>query len=139
LAWLAAPIADAKGVKGKSRRQQILSLSELSEDEPDFELPEKGPLEYLINYLSEIGEADLIGDNLTTIKWGTMMAWSEMTGVKLTSSESLGLQRLSAAYVSQYYKSSDGSCPAPHIEALPARDEIANKMKSLFAMLRSSK
>jgi hypothetical protein len=139
LAWLAAPIVDAKGVRGKSRRQQIISLSEVSDEDPDFQFPDKGPLEYLINYLSEIGEAELNGENLTSIGWQTMRAWAEMTGTKLTSGEALAVHQLSGVYVSQYYQSSDAACPAPHLGNLPARDEIADKMKSLFSMLRSNK
>jgi hypothetical protein len=139
LAWLAAPIVDGKGVRGKSRRQQIISLAEVSDEDPDFQFPEKGPLEYLINYLSEIGEAELNGENLTSIGWQTMRAWAEMTGTQLTSGEALSVHQLSGVYVSQYYQSSDAACPAPHLGNLPARDEIADKMKTLFSMLRSNK
>lgn len=139
MAWLAAPIVDAKGQRGKSRRQQIISLAEVSDEDPDFQFPDKGPLEYLINYLSEIGEAELNGENLTSIGWQTMRAWAEMTGTKLTSGEALAVHQLSGVYVSQYYQSSDAACPAPHLGNLPARDEIADKMKSLFSMLRSNK
>jgi hypothetical protein len=139
LAWLAAPIVDSKGKRGKSRRQQIIAASNVSGEDPDFQLPEKGPLEYLIHYLSEIGEAELNGENLTTIGWVTMKAWSEMTGTQLTSGEALGIHQLSSVYVSQYYQSNDPSCPAPHFDVIPVRDEVAYKMKSLFAMLRSPK
>jgi len=139
LAWLASPIVDAKGQRGKSRREQIIRISEISDDEPEFQLPDKGELDYLINYLSEIGEAELNGGNLTLIGWERMQAWSNMTGTILTAGEALGLRSLSGAYVSQYYHASDSACPAPHIESLPARDEVAEKMKSLFTMLRGNK
>ena len=96
MAWLAAPIVDAKGQRGKSRRQQIISLAEVSDEDPDFQFPDKGPLEYLINYLSEIGEAELNGENLTTIGWQTMRAWAEMTRTQLTSGEALAVHQCPA-------------------------------------------
>lgn len=100
-------------------------------------MPDPGQLEYLINYLSEIGEAEIDGGHLSIIGWRTMQAWADMTGIKLTAGEALGLRRLSGAYVNQYYQSESSSCPAPHMAKIPAREEVARKMKSLFSMLRS--
>lgn len=116
----------------------MLRLSEASEDEDEDEeeLPDPGPLEYLINYLSEIGEAEISGGHLSTIGWQTMNSWTEITGTNLTTEEALGVRRLSFAYVSQYYQAESISCPAPYLAKIPAREEIESKMKSLFSMLR---
>lgn len=114
----------------------MLRLSETSEDEDEEELPDPGPLEYLINYLSEIGEAEISGGHLSIIGWQTMNSWAEITGTNLTVEEALGIRRLSSAYVSQYYQSESSSCPAPYLSRIPVREEIESKMKSLFSMLR---
>lgn len=115
----------------------MVRLSETSEEDED-ELPDPGPLEYLINYLSELGEAEISGGHLSVIGWQTMNAWADNTGVNLTAGESLAIRRLSSAYVSQYYQSEQASCPAPYLARIPVREEIESKMKSLFSMLRGN-
>lgn len=65
------------------------------------------------------------------------MAWSQLTATVLTPGEVLAVRHLSAVYVDQYHKSERPECTAPHIGELPARDAVADKMKTLFAMLRS--
>lgn len=137
MAWLSAPIVDSQGRRSKSRREQMTRLAETADEEPDYQMPDPGPLEYLLGYLAEIGEAEISGGHLSIIGWRTMQAWADMTGVRLTAGEALGLRRLSSAYVSQYYQSESSSCAAPHLATIPAREEVASKMKSLFSMLRS--
>lgn len=99
-------------------------------------MPEIGAADYLVQILSEIGEAKLSGDHITAIDWPDIQAWSDVTGANLTPGESITIKGLSSVYVAQYYDSLDPSCASPNIERLKDREVIAGKIKSLFSMLR---
>lgn len=103
------------------------------------QLPEPGALEYLLNYLSEVGEAKVNGEHLCVIGWEDFSTWSAMTGIQLSPGETLALRRLSAAYVDQQWRSKDASCPSPTLDEERSRASVEKKIGSLFALLRKPK
>lgn len=86
--------------------------------------------------MSEIGEAESDDNRLKAISWGTVKAWSDVTGMRLTPGEALAIRSLSRSYVNQYYLSESPGCLSPNVEELPASDVVVDKLKSMFAMLR---
>ena len=102
-------------------------------------MPEIGEVGYLLDYLSEIGEAKFSGDFVGQIDWQEIIAWSSLTDTHLTPGETLALRRLSSAYVDQFLKSKDRGCFSPVTPEIPRRDLIAQQVKSMFSILRSAK
>lgn len=127
-----------KGQK-KSRRAQIETLAESAGEEPDYQLPDAGESQYLLDILNEIGEAKWNGEKLVSIDWQDLNAWMQVTGSELTAGEAVVIRHLSGVYLSQHYESLETGCIAPHITAPQNRAVIEDKMKSLFAMLRGNK
>ena len=106
------------------------------EADVDYGFPEQGPLAYLIGYLSEMGEAQSGGEGISANGWQEIRAWSELMGVTLTPIEAKTLRTLSGAYVAEYYRADGKNCMSPCAE-LPEPETVENKIKSLFAALRS--
>jgi len=102
-------------------------------------LPDVEESQYLLDALFEIGLSKMAGDRLTSIDWQDIMAWVNVTGSNLTPGESVVIRHLSAVYVDQHYASLDSGCMSPHLAAPQNKVVIANKMKSLFAMLKGIK
>ena len=102
-------------------------------------MPDIGDAGYLLDYLAEIGEARLIGESIVKIDWQEIYAWAQLTSTHLTPGETLALRRLSGAYVDQFYKSKDRGCFSPITPEVPRRDLIAQKVKSIFSILRVNK
>lgn len=86
--------------------------------------------------MSELGEASTINEGLAAQSWQEIEAWSNLTGTYLNPVEYIALIRLSRSYVSQYFESLEVGCGSPCIDELPNKDQVANKLKVLFAMLR---
>ena len=122
-----------KGSKS-SRLETIRVLAESKGLDPEYQLPESS---YLTSALSEVGEAKMTGERLSAIDWIDIKAWIDVTGAIMTVGECEALKTLSSIYVSQYYESMDSGCVSPNIEKPKNRDEIAGKIKGLFAMLRN--
>lgn len=123
----------------KTRRAQIETLAESVNEEPDYQLPDVGESQYLIEILGEIGEAKWNGEKLISIDWQDLNAWVNVTGSQLTHGEIVAIKHLSGIYLSQHYESIEPGCAAPHLTAPQNRAVIEDKMKSLFAMLRGTK
>jgi len=103
-------------------------------DDPDYGLPEIGPLEHIVAWLVEIGEAQQTGGGLATVTWQELRAWAAASGLTLSPFEYQALRRLSAAYVDQYYAAHGTNVASPCFEA--DRDRVEEKARSLFALLR---
>ena len=99
-------------------------------------MPEIGGAEYLVSALSEVGEGKISDGRLTSIDWVDIKAWIDVTGAEISAGEAEALRTLSTAYVSQYYEAMKKDCPPPNIERVKDREVVANKVKSMFAMLR---
>lgn len=108
----------------------------MNDSEPDYQLPEVGELGYIVEYLSEIPEAETDGGRIKPIGWTTLKTWADMTGIRLSPGEALAMLSLSRSYVNQYYLSESPGCPPPNVETPPDREVVAGKLESLFAMLR---
>lgn len=100
-------------------------------------MPDAGQLAYLTEYLSDLGECSLSDSGMRVNSWVDMKAWADLSGLSLSYFEVSSLRRLSLAYVSQYHKSEDASCPSPCLEAID-RNVVEFKLKELFAMMRNS-
>lgn len=135
MAWLSAI---PKGAK-QSRIKSIELASESQGCEPDYDLPDIGDAEYLVSYLSEVGEGQADGGNLRPTNWSDFDSWIGATGTRLTAGEVVAMKRLSVAYVAQYNDSFGAGCPPPSINEAPQKEVVENKMKMLFSMLRGSK
>ena len=75
---------------------------------------------------------------ICAISWLEIKAWADLTGKSLGQNDYEILMRLSAAYVNQYYKSEDKSCPSPHLGEPKTRDFVESQMRTLFAMMRNN-
>jgi len=102
------------------------------------DIPAKGMYEYLIQILSDISEAVHDGDRLAGQSWQELAAWQELSGVKLTSSESLIIHKLSRHYASMYNSFNGKSAASPTSEA-PTSESVAGRFKTLFSMMRGNK
>lgn len=105
---------------------------------PEYGFPEQGALAYLIGYLLEIGEAQSSGSGITAIDWREIKAWSDLMGITLSPGESKTLRKLSGAYVVEFYRADGHDCSPPCIKE-PDVDQVENKLKKLFSMLRRPK
>lgn len=86
---------------------------------------------YLLEYLSEIGEARPSGNSLTSIDWQEIKAWQMMTGVKISSWDAQMLKHLSGVYVGQYHQAEDPNCPPPAME-IPSEAVLQRRLESLM-------
>lgn len=105
--------------------------------EPEYQLPDAGLAGYLVDALTEIGEAKFTGEHITSIGWIEISAWMAATKSNLTPGEAVALRNLSSVYVTQHYLSLDAACVSPNIEKPKDPEIVAGKMKNLFAMLRN--
>lgn len=95
-----------------------------------------GEAGYIIDALSEIGEAKSHGDSLVQIEWQDIRAWIEITGATISPGEAEAMKSLSGAYVTQFYQSLDSGSTSPVLSKPQNREAVDAKMKSLFSMLR---
>ena len=120
----------------KSRREQIEVLAESQGCDPDYQLPNIDDAELFTSTLSSIGEAKVSSSGLASIEWSDIVAWMQATRAMLSPGEAEAIKYLSSCYVSQYYQSMEKGALSPHMESPPNREQVAGKMKTLFAMLR---
>lgn len=113
-------------------------LAESQECDPEYQLPDLHGAELLTELLAEIGEGTAGDKGLIPVGWQEIDAWARVTGSVISPGEAGAIKYLSTCYVAQYYRSIDPGCLSPNVEILPGREEVENKMKSLFALLRSN-
>lgn len=111
-------------------------LAETSGQEPEYNLPDVSQIQYLLDSLAELGQAKIVGGSIVAMDWSDINEWVKATGSKMTVSEKIALKRLSSEYALQYNKSLSNDELEPNIERPNNREVVANKMNSLFAMLR---
>jgi hypothetical protein len=97
------------------------------------------PVDYMIDWLFEIGPSMAGSMGEAPIGWVELEAWQGLTGVDLDPWEARTLRRLSRAYVAQRHLSEDPKCPEPRLdesEALKAkRQDVAERLEAAFRML----
>lgn len=103
------------------------------------QLPDAGPLAYLLGYLSEVGEARVNGESLSATGWEELSAWASITCTPVTPGELLALRRLSHAYVDQQFRSKDPQCQPPCLQQNKekARDRMERRMDVNFALFKA--
>jgi len=132
LAWLTAVPKNSK----RSRRSIIDATAEANGIEPEYGLPDVAPVQYVVEVLSDMGEAVVEGSVLRQLNWTDIADWQRSTGVVLTYWECAALHRLSGAYVNQFNKALEPSCPRPVVDELPSRVEVAQKMRMFASLFR---
>lgn len=135
-AWLASRYPK-EGDATETRAGRIERVAKTMECEPDYGLPEIGPLEYLVEYLISSGEVSYNGGYMTALGWDDIASWSVLCGASLEPREVEAMRRLSLAYVSEYYASDLKNTEPPYKRAFPGREAIAKKAQQFIAMLRS--
>lgn len=97
------------------------------------------PVEYIVDWLFEIGPSIAGSMGEAPIGWPDIAAWQELTGIEPDAWEARTLRRLSKAYVAQRHRSEDPKCPEPRLdesEALKARrKDVAERLEAAFRML----
>ena len=111
LGWLnSTPDKDYKPSKTKNRHE-ILSISETYAKAK--ELPDVKGLDYLVQWITEIGLYKQAGFGITPIDWQDIKAWAELTETSLTSTEALALMSASRNYCHEYSMGSDPQRESP--------------------------
>lgn len=136
LAWLSCI---PKG-SGESRMSQIDRLALIGGEEPEYNLPWESATHYLVEMLSEIGEARSESGFLKSQSWAEINAWRDLNGIDLSGDEVKAIMDLSIAYSSQYNESVDVDCMQPNAPVDEvAVDRVSSKLSTFFKMLRASK
>lgn len=76
--------------------------------------PEKGPLEYLVGPLIELGIVVSDSSGLRAISWQDIAAWKSATNSQLTAWEGKALIGLSMAYMLEHNKSLSQAHVSPY-------------------------
>lgn len=97
------------------------------------------PVDYMIDWLFDIGPSMAGSMGEGPIGWTEIDAWQRVTGVELDVWEARTLRRLSRAYVAQRHASEDQKCPEPRLDASEAlaakRQDVAERLEAAFRML----
>jgi len=100
-------------------------------------LPAVGELEYIVGWLIEMGEAQQTGNGLIANTWQELEAFSKLFEIRMSWFELNTMRRLSVAYVNEYHRANGNDCQMPCIDIESMKSNVENKVKSLFALLRS--
>jgi hypothetical protein len=92
---------------------------------------------YLLEYLSEIGEARHSGTMLSPVDWQEIKAWQDATGVELSAWDAKVIRRLSSVYVAQYFDAGDPNCPPPWMPSQPSGERITKRLNSMISALEN--
>jgi len=121
-----------EGRKGKpDTRSRFKRLSDAGR-EPEF--PEV-TLDYLANYLIDVGPAASGGMGATPITHLEIRAWQENTGICLTPWEARTLRHLSREYVSEIVAGADATRPAPYMPQSVGTERIAKDLRSAISAM----
>jgi hypothetical protein len=100
-----------------------------------MEMPDIEHGAYLLEYLSEIGEARHNGQTLSPIDWQEIRAWQSATGMQLSAWDAKTLRHLSAAYVAQYWEAGEPNCPPPWMPEQPNAERITKRLDSMMGVI----
>jgi len=84
-----------------------------------------------------MGEAQQTGSGLIANTWQELEAFSKLSGIRMSWFELNAMRRLSVAYVNEFYRANGNDCQMPCIDIESMKSNVENKVKSLFALLRS--
>lgn len=107
---------------------------------PDDYQPDMPPLrsaEYLLGYLWEMGPTVAAGMGVGPITFGEMLAWQQLTGVRLAAWEARFVRRLSLEYLSESNKATKIDAPPPWVppdvkaKPLPSAAQLALRALAL--------
>ena len=104
-----------------------------------MEMPDIEHGAYLLEYLSEIGEARHNGQTLSPIDWQEIRAWQDATGIMLGAWEAKTIRHLSTVYASYYWEAGDPNCPAPWMPEQPSAERITKRLDNMMNVLGAKK
>jgi len=84
-----------------------------------------------------MGEAQQTGNGLIANTWQELEAFSKLFEIHMSWFELNTMRRLSVAYVNEYHRANGNDCQMPCIDIESMKSNVENKVKSLFALLRS--
>lgn len=111
-------VAHYAWLHSKYPKKKESRLSTITQDNPDsslLEMPEVNMCQNLLEYLLDIGISGSSGFGLTPLTWTELLSWSTLTGITLTSWESLALMNLSRAFTSYHGKFDEKDVASPHV------------------------
>lgn len=133
-AWLySAPRVDPKSkAQREPRAVKFQRLIDAGRSAPALEPPEVTNGQYLLEYLSEIGEARSNGNTLSPIDWEEITAWQHLTGTDLSTWDARMLRHLSSVYVASYHKAEDPNCPPPWMPEQTSEKQLTRRLDQLI-------
>jgi len=113
-----------------------MAMMERLSDNPDYGLPEMGPLSHIVTWFIELGEVAQGPGGFAVLSWQEIDAWSKLTGLDISPREGLALRHLSTAYINEYYRSNNRDCAMPNIEEPDRRERVNGRLKRAFEAMR---
>lgn len=99
-----------------------------------MELPAVEAGEHLVEYLFKVGP----GIDGKPVSFAEIAAWTDLTGVVLTSWEATTLRELSVAYMAEYGAADDPKRPPPYLSIDHIdREAVSQGRSELFARLEA--
>jgi len=111
-------------------------MMERLSDNPNYGMPDMGPLSHIIAWLMELGEVTSTAEGLTPLSWQEIEAWSRLTGLNVSPRESLALRRLSVAYIQEFYRSNNRDCMPPTLDKPDRNKRVEGRLKNAFKVMR---
>jgi hypothetical protein len=136
LGWLQAVPKPPAGSKRAEHEKNTVRLSrgeQMAKAGTSPPMP-PNPMPHVVNRLIEIGLTEPAGMGMAPIGWRTIAAWSELTGVALSPWEARLLRKLSAAYLAEYHRAEEETCPPPW-RAPVTKSEAETEEARLIAIL----
>lgn len=118
MAWLNAVPKPSPGTKRAELAAQgklpppLSRIEQLKADKTEPVMP-PNPAPLIINRLIEIGLTDVAGMGAVPLGWGTILHWSQVTGIRLPPWEARLLRRLSTEYLAEGRRAEAEGCPPP--------------------------
>ena len=95
-------------------------------------MPPVFELQYLFNYLSDLGFVSSNGFGREVLSYQEIYCWSILMKVDLTIFEVEALRKLSTSYMVQSSKSEETNCPPPYVPEAEITVEQRQQVDSFF-------
>lgn len=134
MAWLDS--VPEKQFGGKTEKRKDL----LNENSWELKVEYEGGMQYILDYLGEIGYFEIGAFGIIGVTWDTLNSWKKLTHTPINARESIMLFVLSSIYVDQYRISADNACLPPITKEVEIdRENISNKIKTILSGYKRKK
>ena len=106
---------------------------------PLAELPELDGLQYLAEYLMEVGPVESTGMGPAPLSYREIASWSEATDTHLSPWDAQMLRHLSRVYVRAAHDAKEPSAPAPYRDAMNIEQQRQSVVAGFKALARRGK